>query len=763
VSRPVISLLMVLTITASSTLLTLAIATLFNCAAPYDQSFAALNGVHLWLYFDRDRLRTRDIERIEAMPEVIASTGVQYSVATRVRIHGTRVWTSLHVLATQMPTVNSLLIQDGRYLMPGQKEMLGSSDLHDFYDLAVGDIVEVTASDHRRVDLPIVGLAYNPTWDTYRNSQPPYLYVSERTMRQLFPEEQTWEKSVGLRLEDPDSADTVLATIEETLRPHTIIGHTDWRDVREAAIFGAQLNLVFLGAFSIFAVIATILVIASSISSTVLSQFRQIGILKAIGFSRAHILWVYSGQYLILTALAGPLGLLVGTLLSPLPLRSVAASLSTTFKPALTPALFAIVLAMVNLVVLGATLRAARRGARANIVQAMAIGAEPPRRRSFWGARWTKRFGLPVVLSLGINDISVRPGRSLMTGLNLALGVIGIIFGIALHDTLNRYEQDPSLLGIVYDAVVTRQEHSDRHTRSEIGQAPGIAAFYAEQLVDVEDTRGHTFQIRAVEGDLDQFPFRISSGRPFDPDSVQALAGQGLLSWLGLKVGDSLTLTQKDSNRPPITWQIVGTYPEPVNAGQMLMVGLPVLRSAHWDSDPHTYYLRLAPDADGEETKNFLQPRANSDLNVIFVGQSLPDAVVYLQLAILTLSAILISIALINVFNTSILSVREKLRTLGILKTVGMTPGQVVAMISTSTAVLGVLATIVGVPVGLAFSQVLLSTLSRSYGFGQVHVTVNIALVLLLIPLMILVSIVGSLWPSLRAAHTPIVEVLRYE
>ena len=76
-SRPLISLLIVITIIAASTLLTLALATLMHINGPYDKSFADLNGAHLWLYFKRDRIRARDIEQIETLPGVAASTGVQ--------------------------------------------------------------------------------------------------------------------------------------------------------------------------------------------------------------------------------------------------------------------------------------------------------------------------------------------------------------------------------------------------------------------------------------------------------------------------------------------------------------------------------------------------------------------------------------------------------------------------------------------------------------------------------------------------------------
>ncbi len=763
--RPLISFLITLTIVAAATLLTLALATLMNIAAPYDRSFQELNGAHLWLYFDRDKVHARDIQRIAALPGIIGDTGLQYDVRSRVLIHDTRVWISLRTVPMEVgpATVNRLLIQEGRYLTSHQVEVLASKDLNDLHHLAVGETIRITRWDGKKVDLSVIGLVYNPMWDTYRNTQPPYLYVSEATLRRLFPDDSTWGWSIGLRLQDPTAVDEVLARVEALLRPDAVTAHTDWRDVRESAIFGAQLNFVFLGAFGFFAILATILVIASNIGSSVLAQFRQIGILKAIGFTHRQILTLYVGQYLILGLIGAPIGLLLGIVLSPLPLKSVAASLSTTYHPPVNAPLVGLILGGISGIILLATLRPAHRGARANIVQAMAIGAEAPRSKPFWGVQLATRLGLPITFVLGLNDISARPLRAFMTGLNLTLGVVGVIFGLTLNGTLKTYEENPALLGIVYDAVVTREAMSHNRTQGLLRRAPDVDAFYSEYLLQVETLQGQKFQARAVEGDLEAFPFQISRGRFFRPNTYEAVAGQGLLDWLGLTVGDELLLIVDDREERPITWQIVGQYPEPVNAGQMLMVSWPAIARRLEGVQPRTYFLKLAPDANITRLKHYLEPRPESDLNVIFVEQALPDAVVYLQVAIFALGGILITIAMVNVFNTSLLAVQEKIRVVGVLKTLGMTPAQVVAMVNTTAGVLGLVAAVVGVPLGLALTQGILTVLSRDYGFGRVQVTLNPLYVSLLVPTMIFVSMIGSIIPGRRAARVSIVQVLRNE
>jgi putative ABC transport system permease protein len=341
--------------------------------------------------------------------------------------------------------------------------------------------------------------------------------------------------------------------------------------------------------------------------------------------------------------------------------------------------------------------------------------------------------------------------------------VIGIVFGLTLNGTLDAYRTDPSLLGIPYDAAVTRESTSDQKMRHLLSRAPGVEAFYAQYLAEVETPAGQSFNVRAVEGDLAAFPFRIDEGRLLRPDTQEAIAGRGLLDWLGLEVGDEITVAFKDLENRPITWQIVGQYPEPSNAGQMLMVNLSTVTRVLKQAEPNTYFLKLAPDYDPAQLKHYLKPRQDSDLDITFVAQAIPDEVIYVQLAIFALSAILIGIALINVFNTSLLAMQEKVRVVGILKTVGMTPAQVMTMTNTAAGFLGLFAAVLGIPIGLMFTQALLDILSTSYGFSDVHATLGLLYVLSLVPLMVLVSVAGSTIPGRWAAKLPIVQVLRSE
>jgi len=761
--RRAISVLITITILVASALLTLALSTLMNLGGPYDKLFSELNSAHLWLHFKPGRVGLADIHRIESLSGVTASTGRRYSYITQIRYNDERLGVSLRIEPLGQPAVHRLLLTDGNYLSPGEDGVVAERFLVENYKVSVGDTFIITDSTGKEISLPVVGIAYDPMYDTYRGSQPPYVFLSEETLQKLFPDKETWDISLGLRLTDPQSVGAMLAEIESMRSTGFIASHTDWHDAKESSLFRAQLAFIFLTAFSLFAIFATVLIVVSVVSSTVLSQIRQIGVLKAIGFTGAQVSLLYIGQYAVLSVLGTALGFALGLELAPLPLQTITASLGTRFRPPFSFLLMGLVFLIIPGVTMLAAALAARRGAKANIIKAIAVGAEAPIRKSFWGARLADWLGAPIALVLGLNDAFVRPLRALLTGLNLTLGVMGIVFGLALSDTLQTYRENPALLGVVYDATVTRQVNTDTRARRILEQAPGVEAFYGETQLQVQTSNGQTFQLRAVEGDLTAFPFHIAEGSFFHPDSSEAIVGRGLLDWLGLELGDVLTLALEDEERHKASWTIVGVYPEPADAGQRMMVSLSSASTLDRHAVPDTYYLKLSPGANTDTLREYLEPNKESDLSLILVDEAIPSSVIYLQLAVFMLGGILIGIALVNVFITSLLATQEKLRVVGILKTVGMVPAQVVAMINMAAGVLGILAVLIGIPVGLALTGGMLTALSNVYGFGQVSLSFNIGVVLLLIPFILLVSLVGSYIPARWAARLSIVRVLREE
>src|SRR4029077_19254710 len=71
-----------------------------------------------------------------------------------------------------------------------------------------------------------------------------------------------------------------------------------------------------LAAFSVFALAATAAIVANLVTGIVISAYREIGIMKAVGFTPLQVVGVFELQVLVPAAAACILGIPAGTILS---------------------------------------------------------------------------------------------------------------------------------------------------------------------------------------------------------------------------------------------------------------------------------------------------------------------------------------------------------------------------------------------------------------------------------------------------------------
>src|SRR5262249_59005922 len=110
------------------------------------------------------------------------------------------------------------------------------------------------------------------------------------------------------------------------------------------------------------------------------------------------------------------------------------------------------------------------------------------------------------------------------------------------------------------------------------------------------------------------------------------------------------------------------------------------------------------------------------------------------------------------------LSTRERYRELGVLKAIGLTPGQTVRSVIEGALALGALALVVGVPLGLALTAQGLAALVNSQG-GLPHfqMGVNWPALVLLVPATLLAAALGPYLPARWVAREPVNVALLYE
>ena len=120
-------------------------------------------------------------------------------------------------------------------------------------------------------------------------------------------------------------------------------------------------------------------------------------------------------------------------------------------------------------------------------------------------------------------------------------------------------------------------------------------------------------------------------------------------------------------------------------------------------------------------------------------------------------------IAFVGVFSALMALQFERTRQLGILRAIGMTPGQITRLISIETGLMGLVAGLFAVPVGFVMAYVLIFVVyQRSFGWTMVyHFDASVAFQGVMLALV--AALLAGILPALKMARTQPAEALRTE
>jgi putative ABC transport system permease protein len=223
-----------------------------------------------------------------------------------------------------------------------------------------------------------------------------------------------------------------------------------------------------------------------------------------------------------------------------------------------------------------------------------------------------------------------------------------------------------------------------------------------------------TFIARAMGSSSRPYPFQVVQGRMFHAAN-EAVAGQGLLDLLHIKVGAWITPT---IDGVPMILKIVGRTIEPDNNGDVLDFGLDALNDAGGAHPQLVNYLVLKPGVPPAAARARLLGESRDQLDVQLVP-NLASGLRPVKVVIAVSVVILAVIGLANLLTATVVGMRDHRHEVGVLAAIGLTPRQVTATLVVNTMILTSLGVTCGIAAGLVIAPRLINMQGQTSGIGS--------------------------------------------
>ena len=265
-----------------------------------------------------------------------------------------------------------------------------------------------------------------------------------------------------------------------------------------------------------------------------------------------------------------------------------------------------------------------------------------------------------------------------------------------------------------------------------------------------------------IDGDADAIGFINLEGR--NPATVgQISLGVNLAKDNNLTLGDELQL---DVFGQPSTFVLTGIFQGTSNNGYWYRMTVDSARQADPNFQPDTVGLITSDDVDREVIMDNLEAQLGAALDVEasekFIEAQLNQIVSGVGLVVAFLSTIFLLVACVSIFNSTTMSIHESRRQLGIYKALGYTRTQIRLILVNKSAVVGLIATILGFVVFLVFAKPIMSALISGIGMPEFPIFINTVFTLLAFPSVMGLCMLSAWVPSNKVskikARTLIVE-----
>jgi putative ABC transport system permease protein len=266
-----------------------------------------------------------------------------------------------------------------------------------------------------------------------------------------------------------------------------------------------------------------------------------------------------------------------------------------------------------------------------------------------------------------------------------------------------------------------------------------------------------SFVFTSGQGDPQQMIARLDAGDAVFVSSV-------LSEKQGLERGERVRLLTRRGERD---FEVAGVVVDFYNQGQVVQASWKDLRRYWGINDASTFLVKLHAGRSPAAVRDRIKALYGNAYHLtVDSNQAIRQRAIGLigqttgMFDVLALIAMIV--AALGVVNTFTMNVVERTREIGMLRSLGMTRGQVTKMILAEAGLMGVVGGVMGLALGLLMSRTVLNSMNNMAGFSLTYVFSAEGFAVGLI-IAFVVSQLAALWPARRAARLRMIEAIQFE
>ncbi len=627
------------------------------------------------------------------------------------------------------PKVDKLIIVKGeKKITPKHNEIWIPTNCARENNIHIGDNLEVLVGS-KKFNMTVGAVVVDPEFSVPLIS-PSRIWLAPGELSNMIPKGESYSFTLGVRYNEPSNEPIVWRSFKDNLGvPFT---GTKINISVFTSIYEFQYELIdkVLIIFSIIITILVLFITAFTIKNSILSDYKCIGVLKAIGFSSKNIITIYVSQVFSMALISIPMGIFISYFIIKEMIKSVTFSLGINhIKQSLIYPFISTFLILTIFILVVAYISSS--GAE-NINPAQAIKDGVPiekiNRKSIPSFMSLKKF--PLNIALAVKEILNNKKKSVFLLFNGIITVFVFVFSINLYNSLLNFNSNRASWGDSNSQIsierfkIGTEELSDSQlkdilkTKSEIKDVIPLGMYANTFLGDEEKKDLDVFYAYTFDGDMDSIGIKNIIGRnPKEENEISMAVNSSKVC--NKKVGDYISIC---INGQKCSFLITGIYQSISNSGHGYRIQSSVIKRLDTDFIEKYYEINLKPNESIEKFVGDLNYSLKDKIGIAennSCGYGVQPYVKATNLMIGLLVIVSIVLIFLNIFNGTLISIYENKKKIGVYKAIGISAKSIRVSIVCKNTLTIIVSFFIGIPLGLNISPKILDLLLSKSGIVE--------------------------------------------